>query len=296
MREISDRSPPPGSVRPAGALTRPAMATGGRLAGPGESWSIERTARLPMPVDADVVRSEPSAPAPQTSIFKPDAEEPHPAAAGLAADASPLAPDTGIVGVDPFPTPSPDPFPTPSFDPFSTRATPAPASEWPQVGEEQGHEFGHPVGAEPSKRPARVVGVVIAFALLSVVAGTVFYIASLDPEALWHTQRAPTATIAASSSPILTAVTSMPLAPAASLGDEPPPGAEMAPGFGFLEALVPAGARVQVDDAAVGLGPRTGSALAPGYHELTVEQAGRKSTQVVEVHSGKTTRVRVALP
>jgi DNA-binding response OmpR family regulator len=284
MREISDRSPPPGSVRPAGALALRATAAGERLTGPGESWSIERTARLPMPVDAAVVRSEPSAPAPETSISRPDAEEPHAAAPGVAADASPLGPDAGIVSVDPFPTPSFDPFPTP-----------ASASGWPE-GAEEGPGSGHPVGPEPAKRPARVVGVVIAFAVLCVVAGTVFYVASLDPGALWHTQRTPTATIAASSSPILTSVTSMPVAPAPSLGDEPPLGAEMVPGFGFLEALVPAGARVEVDDAAVGVGPRTGSALAPGYHELTVEQAGRKSTQVIEVRSGKTTRVRVALP
>jgi DNA-binding response OmpR family regulator len=286
MREISDRSPPPGSVRPAGALTPWATAAGERLAGAGEGWSIERTARLPMPVDGAVVRSEPSAPPHEGSTSRPDAEEPHTAAPGVAADPSALAPDTGIVSVDPFPTPAFD------LDPFPT---PTSASGWPERSHES-PQSGHPFGAEPSRRRPRVVGVVIAFAVLCVVAGTVFYAASVDPEALWHPQRTPTATIAASSSPILTAVTPVPLAPAASLGDEPPPGAEMVPGFGFLEALVPAGARVQVDDAAVGVGPRTGSALAPGYHELTVEQAGRKSTQVVEVRTGKTTRVRVALP
>jgi hypothetical protein len=276
------------------AMTMPPLAARERSGASGESWSLERTARLPMPVDADVFRSEPPAAAPEAStgepygegphVERPDAERPdaqgrYPTVLSIAAETSPLAPDAGSAVADPFPTPVIDPFPTP-----------ASASGWP-AGEEEAAEPGHPAGAKRSRRPLRVAGVV---AILGAVAGVVFYVVSSDPKALWRTQGAPSATIAgSSSSPILSAATS---APAAPMGDESPPAAEMAGGFGFLEALVPAGALVQVDDAAVGVGPRTGNALSPGYHELTVEQAGRKSTQVVEVRAGKTTRVRVALP
>ncbi|HXX69605.1 MAG TPA: response regulator [Polyangiaceae bacterium] len=77
-----------------------------------------------------------------------------------------------------------------------------------------------------------------------------------------------------------------------------PAGAEVPPGYGYLEVRAAPEARVRIDGSLIGAGPVAGGAVSPGYHEVVVEQGGRAtSRQVAEVRAGKTTRVRVvALP
>jgi hypothetical protein len=75
-----------------------------------------------------------------------------------------------------------------------------------------------------------------------------------------------------------------------------PPGAEVPPGYGYLEVTAPAGARIRVDGTLVGSGPTAGTPSAPGHHEVRVEQAGHDSVQTVEVVSGKASRLRSASP
>jgi DNA-binding response OmpR family regulator len=83
--------------------------------------------------------------------------------------------------------------------------------------------------------------------------------------------------------------------PSASAGDELPPGAEVPPGFGLVEVWAPPGAIVRVDGNLAGSGPYVSAVEPPGNHEVRVEQHGRESKHAVEVHIGKTIRVRSLL-
>ena len=74
-----------------------------------------------------------------------------------------------------------------------------------------------------------------------------------------------------------------------SAPDDVPPGAEVPAGYGLIFVEAPAGARVRIDGAVVGLGPATSAVAAPGYHEVRVEQEGHEAKNGVEVRAGKTT-------
>jgi DNA-binding response OmpR family regulator len=73
--------------------------------------------------------------------------------------------------------------------------------------------------------------------------------------------------------------------------DDIPPGAEVPAGYGLIQVVSPAGARVRIDGAIVGRGPLTSSVAAPGYHEVRVEAGGKEAKNVIEVHAGKTAHV-----
>jgi hypothetical protein len=76
--------------------------------------------------------------------------------------------------------------------------------------------------------------------------------------------------------------------------DDLPPSASVPPGYGILEIVAPAGARVRVDGADAEAGPLSSSVLRAGYHQVRVEQGGHDSQYVIEVRAGKTTHVKSA--
>ena len=93
-------------------------------------------------------------------------------------------------------------------------------------------------------------------------------------------------------SPVTAAVpTPSPRADTTATADDLPTGAEVPPGFGLLEVRVAPRAIVRIDGTVAGSGPFVANVATPGYHEVRVEQAGRETAQVVEVHAGKATRV-----
>jgi hypothetical protein len=91
------------------------------------------------------------------------------------------------------------------------------------------------------------------------------------------------------------AATSASPTPRTAASDDLPPGAEVPPGYGFVEIRAPAGAPVRLDGKVVGSGPSVSVPATPGYHELRVQHQGRDTTQVIEVRAAKMTRVRAAL-
>ncbi|MGA7120159.1 MAG: PEGA domain-containing protein, partial [Polyangiaceae bacterium] len=94
-----------------------------------------------------------------------------------------------------------------------------------------------------------------------------------------------------------TASAAVPSPPAASSAEEDlPPGAEVPAGYGLLEVHAPENATVRVDGTVAGSGPFVARITAPGSHEVRVDRGGLESTQVIEVHKGKATRVRSTLP
>jgi CheY-like chemotaxis protein len=103
----------------------------------------------------------------------------------------------------------------------------------------------------------------------------------------------PTAPVTTAS--IGTPLLSAPPAPTSSPDDDLPPGAEVPPGFGLLEVRAPARAVVRIDGTVAGSGPFVANVAAPGYHEVGVEQGGHQSKDIIEVRTGKATRVRSAL-
>jgi hypothetical protein len=79
-------------------------------------------------------------------------------------------------------------------------------------------------------------------------------------------------------------------------GDRIPQGYDVPSGYGMLEIAVPSGARVGVDGYDAGVGPLSRTVLRAGYHQVRViERNGRDQQYVIEVHSGRATRLRDAL-
>jgi DNA-binding response OmpR family regulator len=316
IREISERSPEPGLVHSGNALRSIVEASDLRprssdppanhdedaevralpsvppdamvpetsaesAASSSEFGSIERTAKLPMPVDRE--GRPPEGPA------SPSGAERSSADGAAEAYVEPLAVADEPGKSDLQATAAAEdalPRPAPKGDPRTAHAQGASVRPEPL-----GVEPRDPMGIEPRSRRAQVGGFVVALIVLGAAVAVILYVDSREAER----PRSHTPALTASAAPAI------PIPTASTARDRPaiddlPPGAEVPAGYGFLEAFVPAGAPVQVDGARVGTGPQIGSPLIPGYHELKVEQAGRTSTQVVEVRAGKTTRVHVALP
>ena len=78
----------------------------------------------------------------------------------------------------------------------------------------------------------------------------------------------------------------------AASDDALPPGAAIPAGYGLLEIGAPRGARVLVDGVDAGSGPLSSSVQRAGYHQVRIDQDGKRSQYVIEVRAGKTTRVK----
>jgi hypothetical protein len=315
MREISERSPEPGLVHSGNALRsiveaselRPRSsdppanhdeaaevralpsvppdaivpeASAESVASSSEFGSVERTAKLPMPVDRDVRRSEgissPS-PAERSSADRETAE----AYVGPFA----VADEPGKSDLQATAERAVR-LPAPKGDPRTEHAQGATVRPEPLDVEPYDR-----IGVEPRSPRAKVGGYVVALIVLGAAVALILHVDSREAER----PRSHTPAVTASVAPAIPNPTASSTRDPSAI-DDLPLGAEVPAGYGFLEAFVPAGALVQVDGARAGIGPQIGTPLSPGYHELRVEQAGRTSTQVVDVRAGKTTRVHVALP
>jgi DNA-binding response OmpR family regulator len=162
-----------------------------------------------------------------------------------------------------------------------------------------------PAAAAPAKRTAWLF--IVAFAVLGIAVGAVLHLQRTDraraadpvssaaTSAPWPVASAP------SSTSVVAPTGSVPPGASATAsahedGDELPPGIDVPSDFGLVDVAAPPEARVRIDGAIAGAGPSVRLAAAPGYHEVRIEQDGHDSAQVVEVHPGKTTRVRSAPP
>jgi DNA-binding response OmpR family regulator len=85
-----------------------------------------------------------------------------------------------------------------------------------------------------------------------------------------------------------------PSPPPADATADLPPGADVPPGFGRIDVTAPASARIRVDGAIAGTGPALSAVAAPGTHEVRIEGEGHDSKTVIEVVAGKRTRVEPA--
>jgi DNA-binding response OmpR family regulator len=148
----------------------------------------------------------------------------------------------------------------------------------------------------PRKSP-RTWAKVMAFLLVIVAAGAAIYIADSQgqPTLGSSVRPAPIPPVTASeSASTLNADRASPPSVPRNEGDEPPAGVDVPAGSGYLEVLAAPGASVRVDGIWVGAGPTASRVVVAGYHEVTVEQGGHDSKQVIEVRAAKTTRVRSA--
>jgi len=177
-----------------------------------------------------------------------------------------------------------------------------------------------PAGEEPSisappmtSSRGRLVFVLIAFAVLGVAISAALRMSGGDAREpaspAPSTEPPPSASPASVMTVTASAVTGAAAVPSAAVTgaaavpstsspqpDDVPPGAEVPSGYGLIEIAAPPGARVRVDGAVVGTGPLATSIALPGYHEVRVDHLGRDAKHVVEVRVGKTTRVRSAAP
>ena len=75
--------------------------------------------------------------------------------------------------------------------------------------------------------------------------------------------------------------------------DDLPPGVDVPSDYGLIEVIAAPGARVRVDGAVAGVGPKVDAVAAPGFHEIRVDSEGDER-HVIEVRAGKTARIRPA--
>jgi hypothetical protein len=165
-------------------------------------------------------------------------------------------------------------------------------------------EYSRVAVAAPAAKPAKRrsgLGVLVALAAIGAgVAGVLYFAESQNPDlagASAPSAAAPSATPPPAASPPSHVAAPGPAVsptPAPVTTAELPAGAEVPPGYGYLEVSAPPGARIRVDGILVGSGPTAGTPAAPGHHEVRIEQAGREAAQIVEVVSGKTSRLRSA--
>jgi CheY-like chemotaxis protein len=78
----------------------------------------------------------------------------------------------------------------------------------------------------------------------------------------------------------------------AASDDGLPPAAAIPAGYGLLQIGAPRGARVLIDGVDAGSGPLSSSVQRAGYHQVRIDQDGKRSQYVIEVRAGKTTRVK----
>ncbi len=147
------------------------------------------------------------------------------------------------------------------------------------------------------RKARRSWAMVMAFLVLVAAAGAAIYVSGTAGEPTLGTsvRRAPAPPVTAgeSASAASAGRPSLPSVPPTE-DDVPPAGVDVPAGSGYLEVLAAPGASVRVDGVWVGTGPTASRVVAAGYHEVTVEQAGHDSKQVIEVPAAKATRVRSA--
>jgi len=108
----------------------------------------------------------------------------------------------------------------------------------------------------------------------------------------------PAASAVASAPPATAGAATVPSSPSvagpssSSSDDALPPGTTIPAGYGILQIGAPRGARVVVDGVEAGIGPLSSTIQRAGYHQVRVEQDGKRSQYVIEVRAGKTTRVK----
>jgi CheY-like chemotaxis protein len=149
----------------------------------------------------------------------------------------------------------------------------------------------------PSRSQERWPLILATGLLLAVVAAVLYWTrpeSASNPAPQGTGSSAPSVLVAASAPTASAAVPSLPTASSAE--EDLPPGAEVPAGYGLLEVHAPENATVRVDGTVAGSGPFVARITAPGSHEVRVDRGGLESTQVIEVHKGKATRVRSTLP
>jgi len=301
MREISDRSPAPGTSRSTTSDPPPII----------EPSELKRRSSNP-PGDDDSDESVlPSIP--------PDAIVP----GAVSSDEMPAVPAVSDALVPTAPVAMPAVMPVaPAQDdpeaeiqtgeietaeiryesPFATKVVEGQEASAPAEAVAHKPEVAAPAKPEPDVRKRSSWGYLVGFAVLAMLVVAALKVSggsegeytspptptpTATPTATATATATPTATATATPTPTATA-TATPTPTASAAADDVPPGAEVPAGYGLITIDAPAGARVRVDGATVGLGP-TSSVAAPGYHEVRVEQGGRDVKSVVEVRAGKTT-------
>jgi DNA-binding response OmpR family regulator len=302
MRELSDRSPAPGTARP-GSDPPPLI----------EPSALKRRSSNP---PEEEIADEGVLPS-----FPPDAVVPG-AASSDEMMAAPVHASEPLIVPSGRPVPRPDPpedappadatFASPLSTPLPAAAAALVAPSGEAVRETTARtatpdpevaptEATPPKTAPTKSRSSSTAGLfMLALAGIAGAAGLVLRTMG-EPEApaVTATESAgplippavvATSTASPSAAPSASAATSA--APSASAAsDDLPPGAEVPPGYGMIEVAAPAGARVRIDGAIVGKGPAASGMAAPGYHDVRVESAGHESKSVVEVRAGKVARV-----
>jgi hypothetical protein len=290
MREISDRSPAPGAARSSGSdpppIIEPSQLKRRSSNPPGDDESDE-TLLPSIPPDAIVPGAAssdemPIAPAVMAEVMVTSAATPAPPPAVAAAAPPPSVDETDldadVVTVE-----------TKYESPFATKGGEAAA-------ERAGASASAAVPSSPATTPQKRSGwgFVVAFVIFATAAGVALRAAGGSEEhgvAVVPVQGVnPIAIAIATATATATATTTTTTTTTASSApDDVPPGAEVPAGYGLIFVEAPAGARVRIDGAVVGLGPATSAVAAPGYHEVRVEQEGHEAKNVVEVRAGKTT-------
>ncbi len=289
MRELSDRSPAPGTARP-GSDPPPLI----------EPSALKR--RSSNPPDEEIADDAilPSIP-PDAIVPGAASSDEMIAAAAHASD--PLVVPSGPTG--PSAPPPPSSFVSPLTTPLPAAAAALVAPTQEPVQEETVRTDTPPSKAKPPPQkavPARSRSyagpILLVLAALAAAAGLVLRSMG-EPEAppVAATESAgpmppppPVATATASAS-AATAPSPAPSAPASATTDDLPPGAEVPPGFGLIAVTAPAGARIRIDGAIVGKGPVASGVASPGYHDVRVESDAGDSKSVVEVRAGKVAHV-----
>jgi DNA-binding response OmpR family regulator len=309
MRELSDRSPAPGTARPGSdppPLIEPS-ALKRRSSNPPQEETADEGVLPSIPPDAVVpgaassdemmaaavhgsepllVPSRPSGPAPDDEKAPAEGPAPRTAESFVSPLTSPLPPATAALVAPPE---------APAHE-ETVRTAVAGSTVSPAKGSAAAKD------APTKSRSGSSAGLfMLGLALLAGAAGVVLRTVGGEPEVptVSATESAgpmvpPAMTAsapAASTSDVPVALSETAAASASAAGDDLPPGAEVPPGFGMIEVTAPAGARVRIDGAIVGKGPTASGVAAPGYHDVRVESAGHESKSVIEVRAGKVARV-----
>ncbi len=318
MREISERSPAPGSVQ--GGLDRPPIidtsVLRARSSNPpatrGEARDIvDEQALLPsIPPDAVVPAAasneEFAVAAAVVGDLAGSVDEVHQLTSErrlVVRDASPVPELPGATKAEAKDQAPPSPEPT-AAEPARAEATPI-ISLPPEDLKEVPEEPSLPAAASvpPPAPKSSAAGFVVAFALLAGAVVGVLRATGRDFESLRTGVAAATATAAAgpigaarptpsASAPPTPTISAAASASAAPADDNLPPGAIVPAGSGLLQIGAPPGAHVLVDGVDKGSGPLSSSAQRAGYHQVRIEQDGKHSQYVIEVRPGKTTRVK----
>lgn len=310
MRELSDRSPDPGSahvptsnpppivepseLRPRSsnppAVDRPETSSEERLLLP----SIPPDAVVPGAVSSEELASAPASPeALEAAAQVPDEATEAPAAAEAQHDTDVEGRYEALLAASTQPmrmSGSPPPAPQET----QRLAIPAKATVEPEPRVEEAPAAQPDALRGPGAEPARsgwlgwalVVGAVAVIASVALRRGP----PHAGPAAVAESTTPPATPSVAprASAPALPTAT-----PADSYG-ELPPGVDVPRGFGLVQVDAPAGMRIRIDGAIAGAGPTFSMPAAPGIHEVRVEGDGRETKSVIEVRAGKTTRVDAA--